>query len=277
MEIPALKLNLVPPPTFWRHRHELIGWAAVGLGSVSLVLVMGLVWRTYREADKESQKAVKAVLETSKLGRKKEEVFNQLRTIDVSQEMPRWKLVERILSERSMPWSRLSAELERCLAPDVRIRSVQRDRDTGGVVILKLKGEAKSREAEAAFLENLHKNAVFVQVTLEREGERQGGGWEFDCTLTASTEPPPYTPLPKYATPLPKAESPQPQPQRSPQPPITVGQTRKAVSPSAVPSPPAILPPDARPKNPRMPTNLRRPVIDRRSQERTEASPEGSR
>ena len=65
-------------------------------------------------------------------------------------------------------------------------------------VQLKIKGEARSREAEADFVESLQKNPFFEQVILEREGERQGGGVDFDYTLAASSNPPPYRPLPKH-------------------------------------------------------------------------------
>jgi hypothetical protein len=125
-------------------------------------------------------------------------VLAELRDIDVAKELPRWRLAERIFTERSLPWSRLTAELERNLAQDVRLKSVQRTRGSDLRVQLKLKGEAKSRAAESAFVEALQKNPFFEQVVLEREGERQGGGVDFDCTLAAVSLPPPYVPLPKY-------------------------------------------------------------------------------
>ena len=47
----------------------------------------------------------------------------RLRSVDVAKELPRWRLAERIYTERSLPWSRLTAELERSLVQDVRIKS----------------------------------------------------------------------------------------------------------------------------------------------------------
>ena len=95
-------------------------------------------------------------------------ILSELRSIDVVKELPRWRLAERIFTERSLPWSRLTAELERSLVQDVRLKSVQRNRGTDRKVQLKIKGEARSREAEADFVEALQKNAFFEQVKIGR-------------------------------------------------------------------------------------------------------------
>jgi hypothetical protein len=87
------------------------------------------------------------------------------------------------------------------MVADMRIKSLQRNRSADMKVQLKLKGEARSREAEADFVEALQKNPFFEQVILEREGERQGGGVDFDFTLAVASNPPPYKPLPKFAPP----------------------------------------------------------------------------
>ena len=57
---------------------------------------------------------------------------------------------------------------------------------------MKLKGEARTREAEAAFVEALRTAPVFAQVILERESERAGGGWDFEISLPTATVPPPF-------------------------------------------------------------------------------------
>jgi hypothetical protein len=116
----------------------------------------------------------------------------------VAKELPRWRLAERILTERSLPWSRLTAELERSLVVDVRLKALQRTRGSDQKVQIKVKGEAITREAETAFVEQLQKNPFFGQVILEREAARQGGGIDFDFTLEALQVPPPYQPLPAY-------------------------------------------------------------------------------
>jgi len=58
--------------------------------------------------------------------------------------------------------------------------------------VLKVKGEARTRQAEAAFVEALRTTPVFAQVILEREAERSGGGWDFEISLPTAAVPPPF-------------------------------------------------------------------------------------
>jgi hypothetical protein len=188
--IPILKLNLAPPMTLWRKHHQTLGWMVLLAGT------LGFTLRAYWKAEQAGRDAVSLTREAQDVARRKADVVTGLQAVDVDAELPRWRLAERILGARSIPWSRVTAELERSLVPDVRLRSVQRVRDTGHQVEVKLKGEAKARESEEAFVESLQKNPFFAQVVLEREAERQGGGIEFECTLPVAKVPPPYQPLP---------------------------------------------------------------------------------
>ncbi len=229
MAIPVLKLNLAPPPTLWRRQHALLSWAVLGFGVLALSLVVGLTWRAYRQADEMGREAFLLSRQTQKSMAEQGSIQAQLRSINVTKELPRWKLAERILGERSSPWSRLTAELERSLVQDVRIRTLQRTRGSDQQVAARLKGEARSREAEAAFWESLHRNAFFSQVILERESERPGGGVEFEYTLPVAVAPPPYTPLPKHGS----------APSKALQPPVAKPVPAKAALPKPVASQPA--------------------------------------
>jgi hypothetical protein len=198
MAVPVLKLNLAPPSTFWRSHHGPLGWSALVLGGLVLAGSVGFTVQAYRSAAQAAKRAGILTAQTRTTAETQAKILADLRSIDVAKELPRWRLAERIFTERSLPWSRLTSELERSLVQDVRIKSLQRNRGTDMKVQLKLKGEARTRAAEAAFVESLQKNHFFEQVLLEREGERQGGGVEFDYTLAVSPTPPPYLPLPKY-------------------------------------------------------------------------------
>lgn len=201
MAVPSLKLDLAPPSTFWRLNHALLGWATLGAGVLVLASSIGLTVRAWSQASRAGKRAVLANVEKTRAEDAQNRVLDELRAIDVARELPRWKLAERIFTERSLPWSRLTAELERSLVQDVRLKSLQRSRGSDMKVQVKIKGEAQSRTAEAAFVQSLQKNTFFEQVILEREGERQGGGVEFECTLAAQSAPPPYAPLPKHGPP----------------------------------------------------------------------------
>lgn len=198
MAIPVLKLNLAPPPSLWRRQHALLGWLVLAVGMLSLALVSAFTWRAYQQASRMGREAFLLSKQTQEALTRQGNIQAQLRAINVQKELPRWRLAERILGERSSPWSRLTAELERSLVQDVRIRTLQRNRGSDQQIVVKLKGEARTREAEAAFVESVQKNPFFTQLVLERESERQGGGIEFEYTLPLASTPPPYEALPKY-------------------------------------------------------------------------------
>jgi hypothetical protein len=201
MAVSVLKLNLAPPSNAWRNNHGLIGWSALALGGLILAGSLGFTWNAYRSAAVTGKLAGSLTNKTRTTADTQSRVLAELRSVDVAKELPRWRLAERIYTERSLPWSRLTSELERSMVQDVRISSIQRNRSTDMKVQLKIKGEARSREAEAEFVETLQKNPFFEQIILEREGERQGGGVDFNYTLAVNSTPPPYQPLPKFAPP----------------------------------------------------------------------------
>lgn len=240
MAIPVLKLNLAPPPTFWRRQHLVVGWTVLGLGVLALAAMGGLTWRAYYQANRMGQEAFLLSRQTQESLARQGTIQSQLKAINVQKELPRWRLAERILLERSSPWSRLTAELERSLVQDVRIRGLQRSRGADQQVVLKLKGEARTREAEMAFVNSVQKNSYFAQMILERESERQGGGIEFECTLPLSATPPAYVALPKYG-------------------PIRTAPSPKAMTPIPAKAKPVAAAPQAQPKAPPQ-VNLKTPT-----------------
>lgn len=200
MGIPVIKLNLGPPPTPWRLHHSRIAWIVFAIGAIGLSISIIATVKAYREADMAGQRTVAITEQARTAQRQQALILNDLREVNVDNEMPRWRLAERILLERALPWSRITAELERSLVQDVRIKSIQRTRGTDHSVQLKLRGESRSQDAETDFIESLKDNFSFAQVILEREAEMTNtrGGLEFDYTLQLSTELPEYETLPRY-------------------------------------------------------------------------------
>ena len=194
MGIPSIKLNLVPEPSLWRERHLLLGWSALALGMAVFLGASGFTVWSYHRASQAGKAAVTADAQTRFAATQEHQLLSQLQQIDVDQELPRWRLAERILSERAAPWSRLAAELEQSLVDGSRIKNVERTRGANQAVLLKVKAEARNREAEAGFIENLRQDPVFTQVALEREAQEPGGGWEFDLSLPVAALPPPFVP-----------------------------------------------------------------------------------
>ncbi|MBS1784225.1 MAG: hypothetical protein JST24_02215 [Acidobacteria bacterium] len=192
MAVSPIKLNLVPEPSLWRERHLPLGWAALALGAAVFLGISGYTAWSYLRASQAGQAAVSADAQTQRAAGQERQLLSQLQQIDVDQELPRWRLAERILSERAAPWSRLAAELEQSLVDGARIKNMERARSADQTLLLKVKAEARSRDAEAGFIENLRKDPVFTQVTLEREAQQPGGGWEFDLSLPVTPLPPPF-------------------------------------------------------------------------------------
>lgn len=192
MPVPILNLNLAPRPSLWRQRHRALGWVAVGIGGMILVGAIGFTWRAYHQANRAGRDAVSLTEEARRAAHREQQLQASLQDMDATREQSRWKLAERILQERSLPWSRLTAELEQCMVPDMRLKGLQRTRSNTQQVVMKLKGEARTRQAEAAFVEALHAAPVFAQVVLERESERIGGGWDFEISLPTAAVPPPF-------------------------------------------------------------------------------------
>lgn len=213
MAVPVLHLNLAPRPNLWRQRHVLLGWIALGVGAAALIGAVGFTWRAYHQAGRAGREAVSLTEEARRAARQEQQLQSSLQDMDAAREQSRWKLAERILQERSLPWSRLTAELEQCMVPDMRLKGFQRARSSAQQVVMKLKGEARTRAAEAAFVEALRKAPVFQQVVLERESERAGGGWDFELSLPAAPVPPPFQlKVVKPSAPAPSFRAPAPPP-----------------------------------------------------------------
>jgi hypothetical protein len=258
MAVPILPLNLAPRPSFWRLRHLILGWIALGAGIVVMAGALGFTWRAYHQANKAGREAVNLTEEAKRAARREQQLQASLQDMDATKEQSRWKLAERILQERSLPWSRLTAELEQCMVPDMRLKGLQRARSSAQQVVMKLKGEARTREAEAAFVEALRTAPVFAQVILERESERTGGGWDFEITLPTAAVPPPFQVKPiKLATNAPSpaaaparpaavaarpAVAPARPPMPSAMPPVPVSTPPPAESPQVLPAPPPPAP-----------------------------------
>jgi hypothetical protein len=168
------------------------GWAALALGAAVFLGVSGYTAWSYQRASQAGKAAVSADAQTHLAATQERQLLSRLQQIDVDQELPRWRLAERILSERAAPWSRLAAELEQSLVDGTRLKNVERTRGADQALLLKVKAESRSREAESGFIENLRKNPVFAQVALEREAQQPGGGWEFDLSLPVVPLPPPF-------------------------------------------------------------------------------------
>lgn len=195
MGVPSIKLNLVPEPSLWRERHLLFGWTSLALGAAVFLGISGYTAWSYQRANQAGKAAVSADAQTHLAATRERQILSQLQQIDVDQELPRWRLAERILSERAAPWSRLAAEMEQCLVDGARIKNMERARGADQALLLKVKAEARNREAESGFIENLRKDPVFTQVALERESQEPGGGWEFDLSLPVAPLPPPFAPI----------------------------------------------------------------------------------
>ena len=128
------------------------------------------------------------------------------------------------------------------MVPDMRLKGLQRARSNSQQVVMKLKGEARTRQAEAAFVDALRATPVFAQVILERESERAGGGWDFEISLPTAVVPPPFQVKaikqgPATPAPVSIAAHPAGLPGRPSTMPARTAPTAAAVAPSSTPPP----------------------------------------
>ena len=151
------------------------------------------------------------------------------------------------------------------MVPDMRLRSVQRVRGSAQQVVMKLKGEARTVAAEESFIRTLSQAPVFEQVILERESERQGGGWDFDLTLPVVSVPPPFIQdAPGHAViPASGVKTPVQIAAPRPQPPPAAPRPAPAPPPAHVPTPPTLRPP-AQPSGRTVPPGVRPAPTNRR-------------
>jgi hypothetical protein len=188
MAMQTIKLNLVPHRSFWQMYHFYISWFALVFGGLILIGATISTLKLYNEIARSKKQlgflaakgATSDSLETGSL--------TELQNLDVPKELPMWQFAERVYAERSVTWSRLLEELEHSLVNNVRINSIVRSSFSGQGIKIGIVGEARSREAEVAFIESLKNNKFFEQIIFEKESERQGGGVLFTCTISAALQ-----------------------------------------------------------------------------------------
>jgi Tfp pilus assembly protein PilN len=196
MALQRLDLNLVPEPSLWERHHLRLGWGALAVGLAVFLGAAGVSGWTYWQAHNAGKNAVRTTEQARRTAQEQQQIEAALSEVDVGRELPRWRTAERVLQERALPWSRLISELEMDLPDGMRLRSIQRLRGKEGVT-MKLKGEARTREAEETFIEALRGNPTYAALSLERENERNGGGVEVEMNLTAAAVPPKFAPRPQ--------------------------------------------------------------------------------
>ncbi|MFM8234115.1 MAG: PilN domain-containing protein [Holophagaceae bacterium] len=178
-----IEINFLNPTVWWNPKR--IKWGRyVWLSGVALVFLVSLVvlfllikifYISY--ATSQNTQHIKESLSHMK------QVQSQLSQFDLERETPKWKLAEKLLQEKSIPWSRLLYELEVALPDGVRLRNIQKTRGADQQVVLKFQGESTTEEGKVKFIQQLGSSSIFKELILERENQGSQGGWEFEMTL----------------------------------------------------------------------------------------------
>ncbi len=259
MALQRLDLNLVPEPSLWERHHLRLGWTSLALGLAVLLGALGTSGWTYWQAHKAGQIAVRTTEQARRTAQEQQQLEAILADVDVGRELPRWRTAERVLQERALPWSRLISELEMDLPDGMRLRSIQRLRGKEGVT-MKLKGEARTREAEETFIDALRANPTYATLSLERENERNGGGVELEMSLMAAAVPPKFALRPQPKIKVKPKQVPEAPTKVAAAPPVPA--TARPVAPalSTRTKPPVAAPSEAAPS----PAPFRRPSLENR-------------
>ncbi len=189
-----IEINFITPEVWWNPKRSkwgrYISLSGVFLLTLVAVIMLGMAARIFSVSYVTSRNTEQIQLSLDRM----KEIQKQLSSFDLDRETPRWKLAEKLLQEKTIPWSRLLYEIEVALPDGVRLRDIQKTRGVDQQVVLKFHGESTTEEGKVKFIQQLGSSPIFKELILERENQGSQGGWEFEMTLPVKNVIPPVAP-----------------------------------------------------------------------------------
>ena len=163
------RFNLATSP-LENNRRFVAGAGLIGILALAALVLLSLdTYRTWR-ANRTTREEIASL--TSQV-RSEQEDQNQLRSKfsspSVKQTLARSAYLNNLIAERTFPWTKMFAELERILPPGVRVISISPSRDKDGNMSVALKMGAQSDAAKLKFLESLQSSPDFSNVLVKSE------------------------------------------------------------------------------------------------------------
>lgn len=186
-----IEINFITTRSWWNPKQSKWG-RYIWLSGIPLLILVSIILlfmgiRIISVSYVTSQNTQQIELSLSQM----KEIQRQLSVFDIDRETPKWKLAEKLLQEKTIPWSRLLYELESALPDGVRVRNIQKTRGVDQQVVLKFQAESTTEESKVKFIQKLGSSPIFRELILERESQGPQGGWEFEMTLPVKNIIPP--------------------------------------------------------------------------------------
>jgi Tfp pilus assembly protein PilN len=159
-----IQINLASEP-FRRDRPMLIGSAAVAL--LMLASLGALIYLAYtdRGAIRRDQR-VQAQLdrELTRVNADKRKVDAEVQRAENSEVLERSVLINELLLRKGISWTRIFADLEKTLPPDVRITQIKPQVNNNDQIVLEMTAASETSEPLNTFVMKLEGSDVFSKV-----------------------------------------------------------------------------------------------------------------
>lgn len=163
------KFNLASSP-LENNRQFIVGSTALGTISLLMLTLLSIHVVHARRVNRETREDIMVLQKQIRGSQAQQErlraVFRNPRTVEV---MERSEFLNRLIEERTFPWTKMFADLERILPPGVRVISISPQMEKDDTVKVVLVIGAENDEQKDKFVQTITASPVFsnVQVTEE--------------------------------------------------------------------------------------------------------------
>jgi len=170
--------NLATSP-LENNRRFIAGASLLGIAAVAALLFLSVhVVRARRTNQKLRSDIARLEDQNRTLQREQDKLRASFKTSKTVEVMNRSKFLNGLIEERTFPWTKMFADLERILPPGVRVVSISPQMDKKGRVKVTLVVGAVDGAQKVKFLESIVSSPVFsnVQVTQESHPATSSAG-----------------------------------------------------------------------------------------------------
>ncbi len=154
-------LNLASEP-FRRNRPALVGWSAgVIVLLISLLTFIGLAVTDRGVIRRDQQVAQRLTRDLAKLKTEQRKYDAEVRKPENAEVLERSVFLNQLLLRKGISWTRIFADLEKTLPPNVRITQIRPQVNANNQIFLEMTVAADSPEPMIGFVSKLEQSDVF--------------------------------------------------------------------------------------------------------------------
>lgn len=163
------RFNLATSP-LENKRRFLAGAGLIGiLALVALVLLSLDAYRTWRANRTTREEIARLTAQVRSEQEDQDRLRREFDSQSVKQTMARSAYLNSLIAERTFPWTKMFADLERILPPGVRVISISPGRDKDGNMNVALRMGAETDAAKLEFLKSLEGSSDFSNILVKSE------------------------------------------------------------------------------------------------------------